>query len=72
MTDHETFAAGDVVLQSGVTLPDARLAYATHGSLNGDKSNVVLIFTHFSGRHSDSEYLIGEGRGSIPESISSS
>ncbi len=66
MTDHEIFAAGDVVLQSGLTLPDARLAYATHGSLNGDKSNVVLIFTHFSGRHSDSEYLIGEGRALDP------
>ena len=67
MTDHETFAAGDVILQSGDTLPDARLAYATHGSLNSDKSNVVLIFTHFSGRHSDSEYLIGEDNALDPQ-----
>ena len=67
MTDHKTFTAGDVTLQSGDTLSDARLAYATHGSLNSDKSNVVLIFTHFGGRHGDSEYLIGEDKALDPQ-----
>ena len=67
MTDHEIFEAGDVVLQSGATLPDAKLAYATRGSLNQDRSNAVLIFTHFGARHSDCEYLIGEGNALDPD-----
>ena len=47
MADHEVFDAGDVVLQSGETLPGCRLAYVTRGTLNADGSNAVLVFSHF-------------------------
>ena len=66
MSDHETFNAGDVPLQCGITLRDAKLAYKTHGHLNADKSNVVLFPTRFSGRHGDNEYLIGEDKALDP------
>jgi homoserine O-acetyltransferase len=66
MSDHETFNAGDVPLQCGITLRDAKLAYKTHGKLNADKSNVVLFPTRFSGRHGDNEYLIGEDKALDP------
>jgi homoserine O-acetyltransferase/O-succinyltransferase len=66
MSDHETFNAGDVALQCGITLRDAKLAYKTHGKLNADKSNVVLFPTRFSGRHNDNEYLIGEDKALDP------
>jgi homoserine O-acetyltransferase len=67
MSDHEIFEAGDVLLQSGMTLRGARLAYATHGALNRDKNNVVIILTPFGARHGDCEYLFGDGRAVDPE-----
>ena len=33
MNDHEIFKLGDVALQQGATLRDAKLAYKTHGTL---------------------------------------
>ncbi len=59
--DYEVFEAGDVVLQQGVTLRDARLAYKTYGTLKGDKSNAIVYPTWYSGQHPDNEWLIGEG-----------
>lgn len=41
-SDHEVFALGDVLLQSGVTLQDARLAYKTYGTLADDRSNAIV------------------------------
>lgn len=43
MSDHETFDLGDMVLQQGATLRDAKLAYKTYGTLNGDKSNAIVM-----------------------------
>ncbi len=59
--DYETFDLGDVVLQGGATLRDAKLAYKTFGELNADKSNAIVYPTWYSGRHWDNEWLIGEG-----------
>ncbi len=64
--DHEVFAAGDVVLQAGVTLRDVKLAYKCHGTLNRERSNAIVFPTRFSGRHGDNEYLIGEGHALDP------
>jgi hypothetical protein len=61
MDDHELFELGDVVLQEGATLRDAKLAYKTYGTLNDDKSNAIVYPTWYSGRHWENEWLIGEG-----------
>ncbi len=61
MNDHEVFDLGDVVLQQGATLRDAKLSYKTYGTLNEDKSNAVVYPTWYSGRHWENEWLIGEG-----------
>jgi homoserine O-acetyltransferase/O-succinyltransferase len=37
--DYEIFDLGDVTLQHGATLRDAKLAYKTYGELNADKRN---------------------------------
>lgn len=37
-------AIGDLVLESGVLLPDVRLFYEAFGNLADDKSNAVLVF----------------------------
>jgi homoserine O-acetyltransferase len=59
--DYEVFDLGDVTLQHGATLRDAKLAYKTYGQLNADKSNAIVYPTWYSGRHWDNEWLIGEG-----------
>ena len=59
--DYEIFDLGDVTLQGGATLRDAKLAYKTFGELNSDKSNAIVYPTWYSGRHWDNEWLIGEG-----------
>ena len=59
--DYEVFDLGDVTLQHGATLRDAKLAYKTYGQLNADKSNAIVYPTWYSGRHWDNEWLIGDG-----------
>ena len=39
MADHEVFALGDVTLQSGAVLEDAKLAYKTWGTLNAARDS---------------------------------
>jgi homoserine O-acetyltransferase len=53
------FAAGDVALDSGETLRDARLSWKTHGTLSPSRGNVVLYPTSYSAQHADIEWLIG-------------
>jgi homoserine O-acetyltransferase/O-succinyltransferase len=59
--DYEIFDLGNVTLQGGATLRDAKLAYKTFGELNADKSNAIVYPTWYSGRHWDNEWLIGDG-----------
>jgi len=61
------FELGDLRLESGVTLPNAKLGYKTHGRLNADKSNVILYPTPYPAQHSDIEWLIGPGRALDPD-----
>lgn len=57
---------GDVKLQCGLTLPDAKLAYKTYGTLNNDKNNVIVYPTWYSGFHLDNEWLIGTDKALDP------
>jgi homoserine O-acetyltransferase len=57
--DYKVFQLGDVTLQSGEVLPEAFLAYQTYGTLNEDKSNVVIYPTAFGDQHYQNEWLIG-------------
>jgi len=67
MSDYEIYNLGDVRLQNGVVLPDARLAYKTYGSLNSDKSNVVVLPTFYTGSHIRNEGFIGTDRAINPD-----
>src|SRR3954469_23023225 len=66
MPDYQIFEAGDVVLQSGLTHRNARLAYKTYGTLNADKSNVIVYPTSYGATHTDLEWQIGPGRALDP------
>lgn len=67
MPDHQTFDLGPLVLQSGMTLPAAHIAYQTYGTLAADRSNVILYPTSYGAQHSDIDWLIGPGRVLDPE-----
>ncbi len=67
MRGYETFDLGDCALESGATLRDAKLAYKTYGTLNGDGSNAIVYPTWYSGQHPDNEWLIGPGMALDPE-----
>jgi homoserine O-acetyltransferase len=59
MTGQQVFELGDLALQGGGTLPDARIVYQTYGTLDPDKYNVILYPTSYSAQHTDIEWLIG-------------
>ena len=53
--DYEVFELGEVTLQSGVTLPDAKLAYKTYGSLDARGGKVIVMPTFYTGTHARNE-----------------
>lgn len=55
------FALGDFALESGTTLPAARIAYTTYGTLNAARDNAIVFPTWFVGSHLDVEWMIGAG-----------
>ncbi|RAT94708.1 alpha/beta fold hydrolase [Brevibacillus sp. Leaf182] len=65
--DYEIFELGDVTLQSGVSLPNAFLAYKTYGKLNEKKDNVIVYPTAFGDQHVQNEWLIGNGMALDPQ-----
>ena len=50
---------GDLPLQSGETLPGARLAWKSYGTLSAAKDNVVVYPTSYTATHDSQEWLIG-------------
>jgi homoserine O-acetyltransferase len=66
MAEYETFALGDVVLQSGLTLREAKLAYKTYGTLPPRKDNVIVMPTFYGAQHMQYEPLIGAGKALDP------
>jgi len=57
--DHAIFEAGDVRLERGGTLRDARLAYVTLGTLSPRRDNVVLM-PHMSSATIEGRIAMGE------------
>jgi homoserine O-acetyltransferase len=57
-TAEGTFHLGDMALHKGGVLPDAKLVWKTHGTLNAARDNVVLYPTSYGAQHPDLEWLI--------------
>jgi homoserine O-acetyltransferase/O-succinyltransferase len=66
MNDYKIFALGDITLQSGVVLPDAKLTYQTYGQLNTARNNVIVLPTFYTGTHFRNEGFFGSGRAIDP------
>lgn len=58
---HE-FVISNFRTESGVTLPEARVVYATYGHLNAAKDNAVLLPSHYMANYHGYEWLMGPGR----------
>jgi homoserine O-acetyltransferase len=59
--DFSVYSAGNVILQSGRTFRNMTLAYKTFGTLNAERSNVIVYPTSFAAHHSDVEFMVSEG-----------
>ena len=66
MSNHKTFHLGDIELQSGAVLPDAKLTYQTYGELNAAGDNVIVLPTFYTGTHMRNEGFFGPGRAMDP------
>jgi homoserine O-acetyltransferase len=55
------YDAGEVTLQSGVTLSDAKIAYQSYGTLAPSRDNLIIYPTKFGSDHKANEYLVGHG-----------
>jgi homoserine O-acetyltransferase len=64
---HQIFELGDFELESGEILPAAILSYVTHGQLNEDKDNLVLVPSAYLGDHHGFDFLIQTGKALSPE-----
>lgn len=64
---HQRFAEGELKLDSGSTIRDFSISYVTHGVLNAEKSNAILVVTAIGGNHHRLDYLIGPGRALDPK-----
>ena len=58
-TEQGVFEVGDVTLQSGALLTDARLSWKTHGTLSPARDNVIVYPTSYGAQHKELEWLIG-------------
>jgi homoserine O-acetyltransferase len=59
---HQQYRIGDLKLESGETIKDFAISYVTHGRLNAQKSNAILMVTAISGNHHRLDFLIGPGK----------
>lgn len=53
-------ALGDLALQSGETLADARIGWKSFGTLNAARDNAVVVPTSYSATHDDQAWLAGD------------
>jgi homoserine O-acetyltransferase len=59
---HRFAELGDLQLESGDTIRNFRQSYVTHGEINADRSNLVLVCISLTGNHHRLDFLIGPGK----------
>jgi homoserine O-acetyltransferase/O-succinyltransferase len=65
---HE-FVIANFRTEGGVVLPLARIVYGTYGHLNADRSNTVLLPSHYMANYHGYEWLIGSEKALDPEKL---
>jgi homoserine O-acetyltransferase len=64
---HQLYNEGDLKLESGEVIKDFSISYVTHGTLNANKSNAILMVTAISGNHHRLDFMIGPGKALDPD-----
>jgi homoserine O-acetyltransferase len=59
---HRIAELGDLALESGEVIRGYRQSYVTHGVLNAERSNLVLVCISLTGNHHRLDFLIGPGK----------
>ena len=57
-TSEGVFECGDLSLQRGGTLKNARIVYKTYGTLSPKRDNVIVYPTSYGAQHTDIEWLV--------------
>jgi homoserine O-acetyltransferase len=65
--DHHEFVIDNFRTESGVTLPKARVVYATYGRLNAARDNAVLLPSHYMANHHGYDWLIAGPAVNVPQ-----
>ncbi len=63
---HHEAALGALRLESGEAIADYRQSFITHGALNADRSNAILLCPALTATHHRLDFLIGAGRALDP------
>ena len=58
----QTCQLGDLRLESGAVIPNVRMTYITHGTLNAERSNAILSIHGLRGNRDAQSFLAGPGR----------
>ena len=64
--ERREFVIANFKTESGGTLPSARVVYGTYGNLNADKSNAILLPSHYMANYRGYAWLIGPGKALNP------
>ncbi len=64
---HRRGAVDDLHLEGGERIRDFELSYVTHGQLNDQRDNTVLVTVSLAGNHHRLDFLIGPGQALDPE-----
>ena len=59
--DIQRIELGNFELENGEVIEDAFLTYVTHGQLNDEKNNAILVLPSLMANHTRHDFLIGDG-----------
>jgi homoserine O-acetyltransferase len=60
--EHQIASLGDFRFENGEIVKDFKVSYVTHGKLNENKDNVILVMNYFAGDYHGFDFLIGPGK----------
>jgi homoserine O-acetyltransferase/O-succinyltransferase len=69
VAERHEFVIANFRTEGGVVVPQARIVYGTYGHLNADRSNAVLLPSHYMANFHGYEWLIGTGKALDPAKL---
>ena len=60
--EHQFADLGEFHFEDGGAIPNLRMSYVTHGTLNAQKDNAILFMHGWAANHHSADHLIGPGK----------